>query len=76
MPMADDSIEQRRSSSLLGDEPFDDPWPELLDKLKDRTCKMKGRLFRIKNMATMEERTFEERETLMERWLEMADLEH
>ena len=72
----DDSTEQRRNSSQIGEEPYDDPWFELLDELKDRVNKMKGRLSILKKTATVEERTFEERETLMQRWLEIADVEH
>ena len=35
---------------------------------------MKGRLFRLKKLPEVE-RTFEERETLMERWIAIANLE-
>ena len=53
----------------------EDPWYDLFDELKDRTNKMKGRLYRLKKVDA-EERTFEERETLMGRWLELVEFEN
>ena len=54
---------------------LDDPWQDLFDELKDRTNKMKGRLYRLKK-ADPEDRTNEERETMMMRWLELIEFEN
>ena len=54
---------------------LDDPWQDLFDELKDRTNKMKGRLYRLKK-ADPEDRTNEERENMMMRWLELIEFEN